>query len=87
MSQMSTAFDHLKSERLGVPNKLIISGFQYSFKDSLRNHRFSYRCKKKGCGVLLTIDKKELDKLKFGGSAVINYYISKEHSCIDPDLK
>jgi len=48
---------------------------------------FHIDVKKKGCGVLLTIDKKELDKLKFGGSAVINYYISKEHSCIDPDLK
>jgi len=87
MSQMSSALDALKSERLGVPNKLIIKEFEYTFKDSLRNHRFSYRCKKKGCGVLLTIDRKELDKLRFGGSSVINYYISKEHNCVDPDFQ
>ena len=42
---------------------------------------------KKGCGDLLIIDKKELYKLKFGGSANITYYISKKHSCIDPDFQ
>lgn len=57
MSLESSAFDQFKSERLGVPNKLIIDGFLYCFKDSLRNNRYSYRCKKRNCGVFLTIDK------------------------------
>ena len=46
MSLASSTFDILKSERLGIPNKLIIDGFIYCFKDSLRNNRFSYRCHK-----------------------------------------
>lgn len=87
MSIASSAFDQLKSERLGVPNKLIIDGFFYCFKDSLRNNRFSYRCRKRTCGVLLTIDKSELDKLKYGGSTDIYYCISKEHNCVEPETK
>lgn len=87
LSIASSAFDQLKSERLGVPNKLIIDGFFYCFKDSLRNNRFSYRCRKRTCGVLLTIDKSELDKLKYGGSTEIYYCVSKEHNCIEPETK
>ena len=71
MSLASSVIDNLKSERLGIPNTLIIDGFFYIFKDALRNNRFSYRCKKRTCGVLLTIEKTELDKLKYGGSTEI----------------
>jgi len=87
MSLASSVIDNLKSERLGIPNTLIIDGFFYIFKDALRNNRFSYRCKKRTCGVLLTIEKTELDKLKYGGSTEIYYCVSKEHNCIEPECK
>ena len=77
---------HLKSDKLGIPNKLIIDGYHYSFKDQLKNNRFSYRCKRRGCGVLLNIEKNELDKIKYGGSTNINYYINKEHTCIPQNM-
>ena len=82
VSQTSTLFDCLKSERLGIPNRLLIDGFRYSFKDVLKNNRFSYKCRARHCGVLMNIERKELDKMKLTGHIVIHYILSKEHTCI-----
>ena len=82
VSQTSTLFDCLKSERLGIPNRLLIDGFRYSFKDVLKNNRFSYKCRARHCGVLMNIERKELDKMKLTGHIEIHYILSKEHSCI-----
>ena len=59
VSQTSTLFDCLKSERLGIPNRLLIEGYSYSFKDVLKNNRFSYKCRARHCGVLMNIERKE----------------------------
>ena len=82
VSQTSTLFDCLKSERLGIPNRLLIEGYSYSFKDVLKNNRFSYKCRARQCGVLMNIERKELDKLKLNGHNEIHYILSKEHTCI-----
>ena len=82
VSQTSTLFDCLKSERLGIPNRLLIDGFRYSFKDVLKNNRFSYKCRARHCGVLMNIERKELDKMKLTGHIEIHYILSKEHTCI-----
>ena len=82
VSQTSTLFDCLKSERLGIPNRLLIDGYRYSFKDVLKNNRFSYKCRARHCGVLMNIERKELDKLKLTGHIEIHYILSKEHTCI-----
>jgi len=82
VSQTSTLFDCLKSERLGIPNRLLIEGYRYSFKDVLKNNRFSYKCRARHCGVLMNIERKELDKLKLNGHNEIHYILSKEHTCI-----
>ena len=40
-----------------IPKQIKIQEFVYSFKQRLTNFKFSYRCKTRKCGVLLTIDK------------------------------
>ena len=72
-----------RSNKFGVPNKLIIDGYYYNFKDSLKNNRFSYRCRCKKCATHLTIEKNELDKILYGGSNEITYYLNREHICGD----
>ena len=47
MSQFTRALEALKSERLGIPNKLIIKELEYTFNVSLRNHHFSLDAKSK----------------------------------------
>ena len=82
VSQTSTIYDCLKSERLGIPNRLFIDGYRYSFKDVLKNNRFSYKCRARHCGVLMNIERKELDKLKLNGHNEIHFILSKEHNCM-----
>ena len=51
-----------------IPKSIKIENFQYSFKQRLANNNFSYRCKSRKCGVLITIDADNLRKISNNSS-------------------
>ena len=70
-----------RAERFKIPNKVIIDGYHYTFKDTLKGEKFCFRCKSRRCGCSLIIDKEEMDKIN-KGIGDLNYTLNKEHSCL-----
>ena len=67
-----------------IPKALKLGNFQYSFKQRLANNNFSYRCKSRIFGVLITIDSNNLRKIINNASiGEIEYKAvsKKEHIC------
>ena len=73
-----------------IPKSIKIENFQYSFKQRLANNNFSYRCKSRKCGVLITIDADNLRKIINNSSIGELEYKTvskKEHICDKPTNK
>ena len=70
-----------RAEGFKIPNKIIIDGYHYTFKDTLKGEKFCFRCKSRRCGCSLIIDKEEMDKIN-KGIGDLNYTLNKEHSCL-----
>ena len=73
-----------------IPKALKIGNFQYSFKQRLANNNFSYRCKARKCGVLITIDADNLKKIinnSLIGELEYKTVSKKEHTCDKPTNK
>jgi len=70
-----------------IPKAIKIGNFQYSFKQRLANNNFSYRCKTRKCGVLITIDATNLRKIinnSSKGELEYKTVSKKEHICDKP---
>ena len=73
-----------------IPKSIKIGNFQYSFKQRLANNNFSYRCKSRKCGVLITIDADNLRKIINNssiGELEFKTVSKKEHICDKPTNK
>ena len=73
-----------------IPKSKKIGNFQYSFKQRLANNNFSYRCKSRKCGVLITIDADNLKKIinnSLIGELEYKTVSKKEHTCDKPTNK
>ena len=46
----------LKNEE--IPKSIIIDSFTYSYKETKKSGEYSYRCKVRKCGVIISINKK-----------------------------
>ena len=51
----------LKKEE--IPQSIYINSFSYSYKETKKNDEYSYRCKVRKCGVIISIDKNNLEKI------------------------
>ena len=72
----------LKNEE--IPKSIIIDSFTYSYKETKKSGEYSYRCKVRKCGVIISIDKKNLDKIiKHEPNTNIEYkkVSNKDHTC------
>ena len=73
----------IKDEKLKdeIPKQIMIGDFKYTFKKSLTNDNYSYRCIHRKCPVLMTISKSELYKLNSKTSSLeINVVYINEHN-------
>ena len=47
------------------PKHLIIDNYEYSFKESLKNNKYSYRCKYRvKCKITININESEIKKFR-----------------------
>ena len=69
------------------PKQIKIGEYNYSFKTRLINNRYSYRCRNRKCGVLITIDETNLKKLEEKKDSRFDYQTNnKEHTCDKPNI-
>ena len=76
--------DKSKNSNFEAPKYLTINEYKYSLKGELKNEIYSYRCFHRKCGVLLSIDKKELNKIieNPGSGESIKFISNKKlHNC------
>ena len=67
-----------------IPKSITIGKYQYSFKQRKANNNFSYRCKTRKCGIIISIDSVNLKKIINNNSiGELEYKIvsKKEHTC------
>ena len=72
----------LKKEE--IPQSIYIDSFSYSYKETKKNGEYSYRCKVRKCGVIISIDKNNLEKIIKGEqNTKIEYkkVSNKDHIC------
>ena len=67
-----------------IPQSIYIDSFTYSYKETNKSDEYSYRCKARKCGVIVSIDKKNFDKIiKHETNTNIEYkkVSNKDHIC------
>ena len=69
------------------PKQIKIGEYTYSFKTRLINNRYSYRCRNRKWGVLITIDEEYLKKIEEKKNNKFEYQTNnKEHICDKPNI-
>ena len=67
-----------------IPKFIKIDDYEYSYKERKANFNYAYRCRKRQCGILISIDEINLKKIiSKKDNEVISYtkVTKKEHSC------
>jgi hypothetical protein len=76
--------DHLSNN--DIPKYITINNFEYIFKERKINNNFSYRCRKRKCGIIININELNLKKIinkNSNGNLEYTKITKKEHTCKD----